>query len=213
MRKRKGCMIFEFSIHKLNSKKMKNLLFATITIFAFIMLQSFTTPVPPVVDLNDITSSSIIWKGYKVTGSHTGTLELKSGSLTFDGDILTGGEFIIDMTSLTTTDLTGEYAAKLDGHLKSDDFFSVGKFSTASLIITDVKSSGKNSYAVTADLTIKGITKPVTFDASVYGKKATANLKIDRTLYDVKYGSGSFFEGLQDNLIYDEFDLVIDLEF
>ena len=192
---------------------MKNMIFTIFTIVSLISLQSFTSHYPSVVDLTDITTSSIVWKGYKVTGSHTGTLGLKSGSLTFDGDVLTGGEFVIDMTSLTCTDLTGDYAAKLNGHLMSDDFFGVEKFPTAALEITDVKSSGKNSYSVTGDLTIKGITQPVTFDASVYGKKATANLKIDRTLYDVKYGSGSFFEGLQDNLIYDEFDLVIDLEF
>ncbi len=192
---------------------MKNTVFAILAMFSFVSLQSFTSHHPTVIDLTDITSSSIVWKGYKVSGSHTGTLGLKSGSLTFDGDALTGGEFVIDMASLACTDLTGDYAAKLDGHLKSDDFFGVEKFPTSALTITDVKSTGKNSYAVTADLTIKGITKPVTFDASIYGKKATANLKIDRTLYDVRYGSGSFFEGLQDNLIYDEFDLVIDLEF
>jgi len=192
---------------------MKNMIFGIITLIAFVSLQSFTTHTPPVDGPTEITASNIVWKGYKVTGSHTGTLGLKSGSLTFDNDALTGGEFVIDMASLACTDLTGDYAAKLDGHLKSDDFFGVEKFPSAALKITDVDATGKNSYTVTADLTIKGITKPVTFDASIYGQKATANLKIDRTLYDVKYGSGSFFEGLQDNLIYDEFDLVIDLEF
>ena len=101
----------------------------------------------------------------------------------------------------------------MEGHLKSDDFFSVQKHATSSLKITKVKSTGKNSYKLKGDLTIKGITKSVKFEASVYGKKATANLKIDRTQFDVKYGSGSFFDNLQDNLIYDEFDLVIDLEF
>ena len=126
---------------------------------------------------------------------------------------LKGGEFVIDMSSLACTDLNGEYKGKLEGHLKSDDFFGVEKYPTSNLNITKVKSTGKNSYKITADLTIKGITKSIKFDASIYGKKATANLKVDRTQFNVKYGSGSFFDGLKDNMIYDEFDLVIDIEF
>jgi polyisoprenoid-binding protein YceI len=76
-----------------------------------------------------------------------------------------------------------------------------------------VKSTGKNSYEVTGNLTVKGITKPVTFDVSIYGSKATATMKVDRTKFDIKYGSGSFFDDLGDKTIYDEFDLVVDLEF
>lgn len=117
------------------------------------------------------------------------------------------------MPSLACTDLGGEYNGKLEGHLKSDDFFGVVKFPTANLSFTKVTSTGKNSFDITADLTIKGITQSILFDASIHGKKATANIKIDRSKFDVKYRSGSFFEGLQDNMIYDEFDLVIDLEF
>lgn len=158
-------------------------------------------------------ASKVTWKAYKVTGSHTGTVDLKEGNLIFEDDKLTGGEFKVDMTSLISTDLKGESKGKLEGHLKSDDFFSVANHPTASLVFTDVKASGKNSYEVTGDLTIKGITKPVTFDLSVYGSKATATLKVDRAEYDVRYGSGSFFENLGDKTIYDEFDLVVDLEF
>ena len=157
--------------------------------------------------------STVAWKAYKVTGSHTGTVELKSGDLLFDNGTLKGGEFVVDMTSITCTDLEGEYKQKLEGHLKSDDFFSVASHETSKLVFTDIKASGKNSYEVTGDLTIKGITKPVTFDVSVYGSKATATLKIDRAQYDVRYGSGSFFDNLGDKTIYDEFDLVVDLEF
>jgi len=134
-------------------------------------------------------------------------------SLNFTDDKLSGGEFVIDMASLTATDLEGEYKDKLNGHLLSDDFFGAATFPTSTLVITDVKAVSKNAYAVTGDLTIKGITKSVEFDASVYGKKATANLKVDITLFNVKYGSGSYFDGLADNLIYDEIDLVIDLAF
>ncbi|UII76623.1 YceI family protein [Flagellimonas sp. HMM57] len=156
--------------------------------------------------------STVTWKAYKVTGSHTGTINLKSGALEFDGDKLTGGEFIVDMTSINTTDLEGEYKQKLDGHLHSDDFFSTASNPTSKLVFTNVKSNGKNAYEVIGDLTIKGITKPVTFDVSIYGSKATATLKVDRTNYDVKYGSGSFFDNLGDKTIYDEFDLVVDLQ-
>ncbi len=157
--------------------------------------------------------SKVTWKAYKVTGSHTGTVDLKEGALMFDGDKLTGGEFVVNMASLISTDLEGEYKGKLEGHLKSDDFFGVETHPTSKLVFTKVKSSGKNSYEVKGDLTIKGITKPITFDVSIYGSKATATMKVDRAEYDVRYGSGSFFDNLGDKTIYDEFDLVVDLEF
>lgn len=156
--------------------------------------------------------STVTWKAYKVTGSHTGTVTLKSGVLEFDGDQLIGGEFVVDMTTIGSTDLEGDYKNKLDGHLNSDDFFSTASHPTSKLVFTNVEASGKNSYTVTGDLTIKGITKPVTFDVSIYGSKATATLKVDRTNYDVRYGSGSFFDNLGDKTIYDEFDLVVDLQ-
>ncbi|WP_276165792.1 YceI family protein [Zobellia alginiliquefaciens] len=158
-------------------------------------------------------ASTITWKAYKVTGSHYGNVDLKSGTLIFDGDKLTGGEFEADMTTLVATDLEGESKGKLEGHLKSDDFFGTEKHTAAKLVFTKVEPTGKNSYEVTGDLTIKGVTKPVTFDVSVYGSKATATVKVDRTAYDIKYGSGSFFDNLGDKAIYDEFDLVVDLEF
>ena len=157
--------------------------------------------------------STVTWKGYKVTGSHYGTIDLKEGALIFDGDQLIGGEFSVDMGSLVSDDLQGEYKGKLENHLKSDDFFGVADHPTSKLVFTEVKATGKNSYEVTGDLTIKGKTNPISFDISVYGSKATATMKVDRSLYDVKYGSGSFFDNLGDKTIYDEFDLVVDLVF
>ena len=157
-------------------------------------------------------TSNVTWKAYKVTGSHTGTINIKSGMLEFDGSKLIGGEFVVDMTTINTTDLEGGAKGKLDGHLNSDDFFATAANPTSTLVFTDVEASGKNSYSVTGNLTIKGITKPVTFDVSVYGSKATATLKVDRTNYDVKYGS-TLFGAAADKAIYDEFDLVVDLEF
>lgn len=186
------------------------------TIVAAVMIAmvtfAFTNPEDGKVEVK-VDKSSVTWKGYKVTGSHQGHINIQEGSLNFKEGKLIGGEFVIDMATIVNTDMEGEYKAKLEGHLKSDDFFGVEKFPTAKLVFKKVKSTGKNSYEVTADLTIKEKTKPVTFDLSVYGNKATANVKIDRTEFDVRYGSASFFDDLQDKAIYDEFDLVTDLEF
>ena len=181
------------------------LIIATIT-FAFTTIEDGKKEV-------NVETSSVTWKGYKVTGSHVGSIALKQGSLEFKDGALTGGEFVMDMTSIENTDLEGEYKGKLEGHLKSDDFFGVANYPTAKLVFNKVKSTGKNSYEVTGDLTIKDKTNPVTFETSVYGNKATANLKIDGTAYGVKYVSASFFDDLKDKAIYDEFDLVTDLEF
>ena len=158
-------------------------------------------------------NSTLTWKGYKMTGSHYGTVAIEAGHLVFNEGELSGGEFVVDMTSLVSDDLTGEYKGKLEGHLKSDDFFGTEKHPTTKLVFTKVERSGKNSYNVTGDLTIKGKTSPVNFELSVYGNKANATMKVDRTTYDIRYGSASFFDDLQDKVIYDEFDLVADIEF
>ena len=173
---------------------------------------SFTTEEEEIKEVKK-EKSMVTWKGYKVTGSHEGTIEMKSGQLTFDDGELVGGEFTIDMTTITNTDLSGEYKEKLEGHLRSDDFFSVDEHPTSTMVIREVKSTAKNAYEVKGDLTIKGITKPITFDLSVYGNKATANLKVDRTKYDIRYGSTSFFDDLADKAIYDEFELISEFEF
>ena len=184
---------------------------ATVILVAFIAF-SFTS-LETITKEVIIEKSKVTWKGYKVTGSHEGTIALQSGTLKFEADVLVGGEFVIDMTSITNVDLQGEYKDKLEGHLKSDDFFGVEKFPIATLVFKNVEVAGKNSYKVTGDLTIKEKTNPVIFDFSVYGSKANATLKIDRSKYDVKYGSSSFFDNLKDKVIYDEFDLISDLEF
>nr|WP_299388298.1 YceI family protein [Allomuricauda sp.] len=155
--------------------------------------------------------SKIVWKAYKVGGSHTGTIALQSGSLEFDSETLVGGEFVVDMTTITNTDMTGEYKGKLEGHLKSDDFFSTSANPTAKLVFTKVEQNEGNIYDVTGDLTIKGITKSIRFDLSIDGNKATARLKVDRTKFDITYKSG-IIGTAKDKLIYDEFDLVVDLQ-
>ncbi len=171
-----------------------------------------TTPIDGEKKEVKASESTVTWKGYKVTGSHEGTIDLKSGYLEMDGKKLTGGEFTVDMTSLSNSDLEGDSKGKLEGHLKSDDFFGVATHPTAKLVFTSVKPLNKNSYTVTGDLTIKETTKPITFVVSVYENKATATMKVDRAEYDVRYGSGSFFDNLGDKTIYDEFDLVVDLQ-
>ncbi len=160
----------------------------------------------------DVKESKVTWKGYKVTGSHDGTINLQEGTLTFADKQLTGGSFVIDMTSINTTDLSGDMKGKLDGHLKSDDFFGVEKHPTATFKITNV--SGKdNLYRVTGDLTIKGVTHSTSFALQVNDNTATAALKIDRTKFGIQYKSKSFFDNLKDAAIYDEFDLNITLKF
>jgi polyisoprenoid-binding protein YceI len=163
----------------------------------------------------DIKQSNLGWTGYKVTGKHFGTVKLKSGELKFDGSKLVGGSFEIDMTSITTTDMTGEYATKLDNHLKSDDFFGTQNHPTAKFEISSAISQGNDLYKLTGDLTIKGIKKPIKFNATVKEsngvKTANALIKIDRSEFNVRYGSGSFFDNLGDKTIYDEFDLEVSL--
>ena len=157
--------------------------------------------------------STVIWEGHKVTGSHEGTIKIKSGFLKFEKKKFIGGEFEIDMTSLVCTDLSGEYKGKLEGHLKSDDFFGVTNFSTATLKIKKVKQKKGNTYECTAEIKIKGKTENIIFNTILNKNSAAAKIKIDRTKFDIKYGSGSFFDGLGDNMIYDEFDLNINLSF
>ena len=118
------------------------------------------------------------------------------------------------MTSIAVTDLQpGKGKEKLEGHLKNDDFFATDKHQSAKIDFKSIVSKSANVYTVTADLTIKGITKPVTFDISVTGNTAVSRFKIDRTKYDIKYGSGSFFDNLGDNAISDEFEVVATIAF
>jgi polyisoprenoid-binding protein YceI len=155
-------------------------------------------------------SSSVKWVGKKITGQHDGTINVKNGFLTFKGEKLVGGTVVIDMNSIVVGDLEGKYKGKLEGHLKADDFFGVEKHKTSKIVFKKVKGKS-GTFNVTADLTIKGITKPVIFDLSVTGNVATAKLKIDRTQFGIKYGSSSFFDNLQDKAIDNEFELEVSL--
>ncbi|WP_426670124.1 YceI family protein [Mucilaginibacter sp. McL0603] len=153
------------------------------------------------------TQSNIDWVGKKVTGAHNGTIAVKKGELILNGGNLTGGKFVIDTTSIKILDVTDPATnAQFFGHLASDDFFSTEKYPEAILEITSV--SGKH---VEGNLTIKGITHPVSFDATVNINGdvliATGKLVIDRTKYEMKFRSGNFFKDLGDTLIYNDFEL------
>lgn len=168
----------------------------------------------------NVSKSNMAWHGSKVTGEHNGTINIKSGVLRFNGDKLIGGEFEVDMNSIVNLDLQdAAWNKKLVDHLKSDDFFSASSFPLAVFKITEIKSnqvqnSDKN-YWIKGDLTIKGITHPIEFyakvDKSAEGVTAIAEMTLNRAKWDVRYGSGSFFKGLGDKLIYDDFDLKINL--
>lgn len=160
--------------------------------------------------------SKLTWLAKKVTGEHAGTIQVRSGSLDVDNNVLKGGSFELDTKTITVTDIEDkENNAKLLGHLKSDDFFAVEKFGTAKFVITSAQSKGSGLYQIKGNLTIKGITNEVTFPANVTVDNnklvAKAKIKVDRTKYDIKFRSKSFFENLGDKTIYDDFDLDIQL--
>lgn len=188
---------------------MKTMIKSALVLTVAISTLAFTNAIKKV----NITESTIEWKGKKVFGSHTGTIDLKSGHLEMEGNELTGGMFVVDMTSINVTDLkAGEGKEKLEGHLKSGDFFGVEEHPTATLEFTKVqKMSG--GYEVEGTMTIKGNSNPVEFDLEMNGNTATASFKIDRSKYNVRYGSGSFFDSLGDNTISDKFELKVSLKF
>lgn len=155
--------------------------------------------------------STIVWKGKKVTGSHEGTLQFKSGEILLENGKLKGGNFTVDMSTLVVTDLeTGDGKEKLEGHLNSDDFFGTSNHPQATLVITDVVEKG-SLYKVTGDLTIKNITQPIVLEMKANETTASTEVKIDRTKFDIKYGSGNFFDNLGDKMINDDFVLNVNL--
>lgn len=153
--------------------------------------------------------SNIDWLGKKVTGAHNGSIAVKAGEIILNDGKLTGGKFIIDTTSIKILDITDPATnAQFAGHLASDDFFSIEKYPEASLEITAVSGN-----QVEGNLTIKGITHPVGFEIAIQlnGSQLTARGKmvIDRTKYEMKFRSGNFFKDLGDTLIYNDFELDI----
>lgn len=174
---------------------------------AVALLVALTTSFAQKLEINPA-SSSIHWVGKKVTGEHSGNINLKSGSLSLTAGKISGGELVVDMTSITNTDLpAGEWNDKLVGHLKSDDFFGVATYPEAKLVITSATTDATGNVAIKGVLTIKGINQLAEFTAVPTDNGYSALITVDRTKYDIKYGSGKFFDSLGDKAIADEFTL------
>ena len=193
---------------------MKKILLSLVLCFAII----FAFAIKPHVDNVRVSSSNstIKWTGSKIASSHEGNVNIAKGVLAIEHGNLVGGEFSIDMNSIICTDLKADKGGnKIVKHLKNEDFFNVEEFPLAIIRIVRAEKVKGNMYEILAELTIKGITKPIKFQANVVvnGKnfQATANMKIDRTKWDIKYGSGSFFDSLGDKAILDniEFDIFL----
>lgn len=164
----------------------------------------------------DITNSTITWLGKKITGEHNGTINLSDGEYTITNNKLTKAIFQIDMKSIKNLDLTDEsYKAKLEGHLKSDDFFGVDKFPKATFVMDKPVIIQKGTTFISGKITIKGVTQPIVIKTVITdtpeGQRIYANFTIDRTKFNLKYGSGSFFDNLGDKTIYDDFNITLNL--
>ncbi len=176
-----------------NDKKVKFTIAGMLLLFALVLFAFKPASEEYKVDVK---SSTVQWTGYHLAKSyeHTGFVSLKSGKLIMDNGKLVGGNFVLDMNSITNTDLEDKKKnAKLVGHLKSDDFFNTGKFPTSMLEIKSATPTGNNNYSIKADLTIRGISKPIEFDALVKmdgNGKVTADSKfnVERSQYEVMYG-------------------------
>lgn len=186
---------------------MKSIKFL-LTIAVALIVMSFTAKDD--VYKIDAEKSKLTWIGKKVTGSHTGGITISEGTLQMKSKKITGGSFVIDMTTITDIDKN----ERLVGHLKSDDFFSTEKNPKATFVITSV-TGDKDQFTVKGNLTIKGITNEVEFPTTIQpqGKQLIAKAKIivDRTKFDIKFRSGNFFENLGDKAIEDNFELNVEL--
>ena len=163
--------------------------------------------------------STVNWEGSKVVGStHVGTLDIRSGYIEFKNKEPTKGQVVVNMKSIKNTDVTDPtWNKKLVGHLHSDDFFSTAKFPEARIYVDKFTKKGDGKYEMQGKLTIKNISQPITFmgdltsdDTSVKG--LTAQLEFDRTKFDVKYNSKSFFDVAKDKIISDTIKVKVDLQ-
>ncbi len=159
----------------------------------------------------DTAQSTVQWTGRKVSGEHHGDVQIKSGTLTVEGGKLVGGNFVMDLATITNHDLEGEYKGKLEGHLKSADFFDVDNHPEAKFEITNVQDGAEaGTVAISGNLTIRGVTKNITFDAQVQeasdsAVKATADFNIAREDWGVNYA------GQADDLISKEINFKVTL--
>ena len=159
------------------------------------------------------TESELKWIGKELsTDTHTGTLALKKGKIDVNANGVIHGEVELDMTTITGTDMQGKWGTKLEGHLKSTDFFDVEEYSSAFITFQSDENPIKNNQLnLTGELTIKDITHPISFTTELLqtkpSLKAKASLSFDRSKYDVRFRSGKFFENLGDKLILDDIEV------
>lgn len=161
----------------------------------------------------NIQQSTMKWTGKQITSkTHYGSLKFKSGDVLFKDGLISKGKFIVDMTSLLVEDLQGGNKGKLEGHLKSDDFFSVEKFNESSIVISSSSKipNGLNAFGA---LTVKGISHPIDFKMLKKSNSWTSSLTFDRSKYNVRFRSGNFFENLGDKLILDSIKIETVLKF
>lgn len=162
-------------------------------------------------------ASDVQWWGYKISkteaSSHNGTVKVKSGDFKMKGNQIAGGTFILDMTSINATDLSGEYQTKLNNHLKNGDFFEVDKFPTASYTITSLKKNNHKiyNYTVNGNLTVKGKTKAVSFPAKISNKNGVVNLVSDKFAFNRQDFDISYKSAMKDVLVKDDIDMLINV--
>lgn len=182
----------------------------TLVLIAWLCSVSFLSAQTAIDYQVDVNRSKLDWDAKKVVGGHVGVINLKDGAVKVDGGKLTGGSFVIDMTSLVCTD-----TERVTAHLKNEDFFDVEKFPYATFVITNVNNANASAPIITGKLTIKGITKDISFPATVSASgdtfSAQATTKVNRLDYDIRFRSSSFFADLGNRAIEDEFTLNINL--
>ncbi|MFV8279972.1 YceI family protein, partial [Christiangramia marina] len=170
----------------------------------------------------DTTASTIEWQGSKPTGNHTGTIAVKEGTFMATDSTIQSGTFVIDMQSIEVTDLEGEEKSNLEAHLmgtvegKEGDFFNVQEYPEATFEVTGITEE-EGTTMLQGNLTMKEVTKNISFPVTISKNNDTYTISskdfsIDRTKWNVNYGSKSVFEGLGDKFINDEIQLTINLE-
>ncbi|WP_037315404.1 YceI family protein [Salegentibacter sp. Hel_I_6] len=170
----------------------------------------------------DTSASTIEWQGSKPTGEHTGTIRLSEGTFSANDSIIESGNFVIDMQSIEVTDLEGDDKKDLEAHLmgtvegKEGDFFNATKYPEATFEVTEITEKDGQKM-LSGNLTIKEETKnisfPVTIDQSGDSIEITSEeFSIDRTNWNVNFGSKSVFDGLGDNFVSDDITLKINLK-
>jgi polyisoprenoid-binding protein YceI len=165
------------------------------------------------VDSNvNIAESVVLWKGFKPTGSHNGTVKLVSGTMTIEKGVIAAGEFVMDMNSITDAD----GSTRLEGHLKNADFFDVEKYPTSKFVVTSSELE-EGKVQVTGNLTLKDVTKSITISAIITEVEGAITFKsetfeLNRADFNVKYGSKSFFANLKDKFINDNMEISFEVK-